>query len=204
LPRGLCPQCALQAAAEASNDGSQTEPAHLDVPANQPGDFIGRYKLLQQIGEGGCGVVFMAEQAEPIRRKVALKVIKLGMDTKSVIARFEAERQALALMDHPYFVIATRTLSPSSLVTAQEMVPRLIEENSLASLQSAARLAPANAIALARLAKKILELPVEERPRRLEEVEFLLRRASALAPDNVEIASLRKTILDATSIQGAQ
>src|SRR5258708_544267 len=70
-------------------------------PAEQPGDRIGRYKLLQQIGEGGCGVVYMAEQEGPVRRKVALKVIKLGMDTKSVIARFEAERQALALMDHP-------------------------------------------------------------------------------------------------------
>jgi serine/threonine protein kinase len=65
------------------------------------GDQIGRYKLLQRIGEGGCGVVFMAEQKEPVRRMVALKVIKPGMDTKSVIARFEAERQALALMDHP-------------------------------------------------------------------------------------------------------
>src|SRR5581483_6590783 len=65
------------------------------------GDRIGRYKLLQQLGEGGCGVVYMAEQEEPVRRRVALKVIKLGMDTKSVIARFEAERQALALMDHP-------------------------------------------------------------------------------------------------------
>jgi serine/threonine protein kinase len=66
-----------------------------------PGDRIGRYKLLQHIGEGGCGVVFMAEQEEPFHRKVALKIIKPGMDTKSVIARFEAERQALALMDHP-------------------------------------------------------------------------------------------------------
>ncbi len=65
------------------------------------GDRIGRYKLLQQIGEGGCGIVFMAEQEEPVRRRVALKVIKPGMDTRSVIARFEAERQALALMDHP-------------------------------------------------------------------------------------------------------
>src|SRR5687767_12714070 len=65
------------------------------------GDRIGRYKLLQQIGEGGCGVVYMAEQEEPVRRRVALKVIKIGMDTKQVIARFEAERQALALMDHP-------------------------------------------------------------------------------------------------------
>jgi WD40 repeat protein/serine/threonine protein kinase len=65
------------------------------------GDRIGRYKLLQQIGEGGCGTVYMAEQSEPVRRQVALKVIKLGMDTRSVVARFEAERQALALMDHP-------------------------------------------------------------------------------------------------------
>src|SRR5438552_945238 len=67
----------------------------------KPGDRIGHYKLLQQIGEGGCGVVFMAEQEEPVRRRVALKIIKPGMDTKSVIARFEAERQTLALMDHP-------------------------------------------------------------------------------------------------------
>ena len=66
-----------------------------------PGVVIGRYKLLQRIGEGGYGVVYMAEQQEPIRRKVALKIIKLGMDTKQVIARFEAERQALALMEHP-------------------------------------------------------------------------------------------------------
>ena len=65
------------------------------------GATIGRYKLLQRIGEGGFGVVYMAEQEEPIRRRVALKIIKLGMDTKQVVARFEAERQALALMDHP-------------------------------------------------------------------------------------------------------
>ena len=69
--------------------------------SENPGDSIGRYKLLQKLGEGGCGVVYMAEQQEPLRRKVALKVIKLGMDTRNVVARFEAERQALALMDHP-------------------------------------------------------------------------------------------------------
>jgi hypothetical protein len=63
------------------------------IPAEKPGDRIGRYKHLQQIGEGGCGVVYMAEQEEPVRRRVALKVIKLGMDTKQVIARFEAEQQ---------------------------------------------------------------------------------------------------------------
>src|SRR5215471_9403994 len=67
----------------------------------KPGDEIDRYRLLQQIGEGGCGIVFMAEQETPVRRRVALKIIKPGMDTKSVVARFEAERQALALMDHP-------------------------------------------------------------------------------------------------------
>src|SRR5262245_33060877 len=65
------------------------------------GKTIGRYKLLEKVGEGGCGVVYVAEQTEPVRRRVALKVIKLGMDTKAVVARFEAERQALAMMDHP-------------------------------------------------------------------------------------------------------
>src|SRR5205807_649217 len=66
----------------------------------RPGTKIGRYKLLEQIGEGGFGVVFMAEQTQPVRRKVALKVLKPGMDTRQVVARFEAERQALAIMDH--------------------------------------------------------------------------------------------------------
>jgi serine/threonine protein kinase/uncharacterized protein HemY len=76
--------------------------ATVDRPTLEaPGAMIGPYKLLQQIGEGGFGIVFMAEQAEPVRRRVALKVIKPGMDTRQVIARFEAERQALALMDHP-------------------------------------------------------------------------------------------------------
>ena len=76
--------------------------ATIDQPITErPGTVIGRYKLLEQIGEGGFGVVFMAEQEEPVRRKVALKIIKPGMDTKEVIARFEAERQALAMMDHP-------------------------------------------------------------------------------------------------------
>jgi len=72
-----------------------------NLPEERLGTVIRRYKLLEKIGEGGMAVVYMAEQQEPIRRKVALKVIKLGMDTKSVIARFEAERQALAMMDHP-------------------------------------------------------------------------------------------------------
>jgi serine/threonine protein kinase/tetratricopeptide (TPR) repeat protein len=70
-------------------------------PEEHPGDMIGRYTLIKKIGEGGCGVVYLAEQKEPVRRRVALKVIKLGMDTRAVITRFEAERQALAMMDHP-------------------------------------------------------------------------------------------------------
>jgi len=70
--------------------------------AEGPGSVIGRYKLLQEIGEGGFGVVYMADQREPVKRRVALKIIKLGMDTRQVIARFEAERQALAMMDHPH------------------------------------------------------------------------------------------------------
>jgi eukaryotic-like serine/threonine-protein kinase len=73
-----------------------------EVPVSEDfGAVIDRYKLLEKIGEGGMGVVYMAEQIEPVTRKVALKIIKLGMDTKQVVARFEAERQALALMDHP-------------------------------------------------------------------------------------------------------
>src|SRR5205807_4080577 len=69
-------------------------------PAEGPGTLIGPYRLLQQLGEGGMGTVFMAEQARPVRRRVALKVINPGMDSRQVIARFEAERQTLALMDH--------------------------------------------------------------------------------------------------------
>jgi serine/threonine protein kinase/WD40 repeat protein len=72
-----------------------------DPPDESIGQKIGRYKLLEKVGEGGCGVVYVAEQTEPVRRRVALKVIKLGMDTRQVVARFEAERQALAMMDHP-------------------------------------------------------------------------------------------------------
>src|ERR1022692_4389601 len=85
-----------------SGTGASEEAANRaeDAFAEHPGSRIGPYKLLQRIGEGGGGVVYMAEQEKPVRRRVALKVIKLGMDTKSVIARFEAERQALAMMDH--------------------------------------------------------------------------------------------------------
>jgi serine/threonine protein kinase/WD40 repeat protein len=102
------------------------------------GDRIGRYKLLQKIGEGGCGMVWMAEQEEPIRRRVALKVIKLGMDTKSVLARFEAERQALAMMDHPNIAKvldggATETGRPFFVMELVRGIPitRYCDENHL-------------------------------------------------------------------------
>jgi serine/threonine protein kinase len=101
-PKGLCPRCLMGAALDKL-------PARTDTSTKSPpataeegvGDRIDHYKILQKLGEGGCGVVFMAEQAAPVRRRVALKVIKLGMDTRQVIARFEAEHHALALMEHP-------------------------------------------------------------------------------------------------------
>jgi serine/threonine protein kinase/tetratricopeptide (TPR) repeat protein len=82
-------------------DTAPNLPGSLASFRERPGSVIGPYKLLQQIGEGGMGTVFLAEQSQPVQRKVALKIIKPGMDSRQVIARFEAERQALALMDHP-------------------------------------------------------------------------------------------------------
>ncbi len=88
--------------AETAPDAKTTLKAEPpDGPDESIGQVIGRYKILEKVGEGGCGVVYVAEQTEPVRRRVALKVIKLGMDTRQVVARFEAERQALAMMDHP-------------------------------------------------------------------------------------------------------
>jgi serine/threonine protein kinase len=81
-------------------EGSGQAPTR-DGGLEQSGGRIGRYKLLHVLGEGGMGIVYLAQQAEPIRRHVALKVVKPGMDSARVIARFEAERQALALLDHP-------------------------------------------------------------------------------------------------------
>src|SRR5262245_56279492 len=83
------------------------DPAPLLAAADEtvcerPGTVVGPYRLMEQIGEGGMGLVFVAEQEHPVRRKVALKLIKPGLDSREVIARFEAERQALALMDHPH------------------------------------------------------------------------------------------------------
>jgi serine/threonine protein kinase len=96
----------------------------LDLaPEEQPGTMIGRYKLLQRIGEGGMGVVYMAEQTEPVVRKVALKIIKLGMDTKQVVARFEAERQALALMDHPNIAKVLDAGTTGTSVVAAGILP---------------------------------------------------------------------------------
>ena len=92
----------LSAYAQAGDFLGQTRALRAsDLLSEHAGTRIGRYKLLEQIGEGGFGVVWMAEQEEPVRRRVALKIIKLGMDTREVVARFEAERQALAMMDHP-------------------------------------------------------------------------------------------------------
>ena len=92
--RGLCPRCLLALGQTVGKTGAL-------ALGEQVGEWIGRYRLLERIGEGGMGVVYVAEQQEPIRRRVALKIIKLGLDTKSVVARFEAERQVLAVMDHP-------------------------------------------------------------------------------------------------------
>jgi eukaryotic-like serine/threonine-protein kinase len=107
-----------------------------------PGTVIGRYKLLEQIGEGGFGVVFMAEQIEPIRRRVALKIVKPGMDTKQVVARFEAERQALALMDHPniahvFDAGATETGRPYFVMELVHGVPltRFCDANDFAPIE---------------------------------------------------------------------
>jgi WD40 repeat protein/serine/threonine protein kinase len=113
LDRACADNPALRAGVEALLRADAKSGDLLDLPegpvatveyrgsGEAPGTFIGPYKLLEQIGEGGFGVVFMAEQTQPVRRKVALKVLKPGMDTRQVVARFEAERQALALMDHP-------------------------------------------------------------------------------------------------------
>jgi len=121
-PPGQCPACLFRIGLAAADGGlgtgthspsntvivEETDAARQTMkvkPAEGPdqavGQTIGRYKLLEKIGEGGGGVGYVAEQTQPVRRRVALKIIKLGMDTKQVVARFEIERQALAMMDHP-------------------------------------------------------------------------------------------------------
>lgn len=99
-PAAETPTVSIDADATAPAAG-QREHVHRAMLSEQPGQMIGRYKLLERIGEGGFGTVWAAEQKVPVKRRVAIKIIKLGMDTKQVIARFEAERQALAMMDHP-------------------------------------------------------------------------------------------------------
>ena len=100
-PAGLCPQCLIQGAFDSSvGAGSTTQTITTAIDSAGDDDF-GRYHILRTLGEGGMGTVYLAEQREPIRRRVALKVVKLGMDTTQVLARFANERQALAVMDHP-------------------------------------------------------------------------------------------------------
>ncbi len=124
-PKGLCPRCLLGAAlaleaGRTDSGGGNGNTKREEEPPRQ----IGHYKILQKLGEGGCGEVYMAEQTEPVRRRVALKVIKLGMDTRQVIARFEAERQALAMMDHPIIarVLDAGTTSSGRPFFAMELV----------------------------------------------------------------------------------
>src|SRR2546430_924561 len=95
----------VEALLEAHDDSAELpapEQTGAYVPAVEPGQvFAGRYKLREKLGEGGMGVLFVADQTEPVQRRVALKIIRAGLDTQRLLARFEQERQALALMDHP-------------------------------------------------------------------------------------------------------
>ena len=101
-PAGLCPKCLILGAFESSVGADEAVTRTIDTTAGAAGDNdFGRYRVLRPLGEGGMGAVYLAEQSEPIRRRVALKVVKIGMDTAQVLARFYNERQALAIMDHP-------------------------------------------------------------------------------------------------------
>src|ERR1700685_695023 len=101
-PAGLCPNCLIQGAFGSSVGADESGTHTIDTaPAAAGIDDFGRYRVLSPLGEGGMGTVYLADQLEPIRRRVALKVVKLGMDTAQVLARFHNERQALAMMDHP-------------------------------------------------------------------------------------------------------
>ena len=92
---------ALQPQAEQFLENGLVPPSSGDSATDMTGTVIGNYKLLEQIGQGGMGVVFMAEQQQPVRRKVAVKILRRGMDTDEIVGRFEQERQVLALMEHP-------------------------------------------------------------------------------------------------------
>ena len=101
-PAGLCPKCLILGAFDSSAGGEESETQTVDTATAAVGDDdFGRYRIVRVLGEGGMGTVYLAEQREPIRRRVALKVVKPGMDTAQVLARFNNERQALAMMDHP-------------------------------------------------------------------------------------------------------
>ncbi len=132
----------LLASHEAAREFLQLPQAEVDTSSfrfsEAPGAKVGHYRLLEQIGEGGFGVVFLAEQEEPVRRRVAIKIIKLGMDTKQVVARFEAERQALAMMDHPNIARVldagtTETGRPYFVMTLVKGIPitRYCDDNQL-------------------------------------------------------------------------
>src|SRR5262245_23061388 len=100
-PEGLCPHCLIQGAFASSGSSEFATATGAPATVASPGEDFGRYRIIESLGEGGMGTVYLAEQREPIRRRVALKVVKLGMDTAGVLARFANERQALAIMDHP-------------------------------------------------------------------------------------------------------
>ena len=136
------PKLDAQAAAALRSAGPEIRIPLEGLTGEHLGSRLGRYQLVQKIGEGGCGVVYLAEQEKPVRRQVALKVIKLGMDTKSVIARFEAERQALAMMDHPNIarVLDAGATESGRLFFVMELVrgtsiTRYCDENHLNTIQ---------------------------------------------------------------------
>src|SRR3954464_15435749 len=100
-PAGLCPQCLILGAFDSLGGAEESGTQTLEIATAPGDDDFGRYRIVGPLGEGGMGTVYLAEQLEPIRRRVALKVVKLGMDSVQVLARFANERQALAMMDHP-------------------------------------------------------------------------------------------------------
>ena len=100
-PAGLCPNCLIRGALDSSVGAFESATQTVDTIAGAGDDDFGYYRILRNLGEGGMGTVYLAAQSEPIRRTVALKIVKLGMDTRQVLARFANERQALAMMDHP-------------------------------------------------------------------------------------------------------